>query len=442
MVYPMKRAVDEWLRKWVSEPDRGVLLVRGARQVGKTYTVRQLARSFDHFVEVNFEEEPPALQSFFDDSLNPAGLCEKLSAYYGTPIVPGKTLLFFDEIQVCPRALSALRFFREKAPDLHVVAAGSLLEFALAEIPSQGVGRIQSLFMYPMSFKEFLQALDEDALCSMIREANADRPLPDLFHRRLVDYVRTFQLLGGMPRVVQTYVDKRDLTACMEILDDLLVTFHDDFSKYRKRSPVARLQEVFDAVSFQAGGKFKYSNVDSLSSGPSLKDALEMLVRAGLAIKVPHTSARGLPLAAQVKASKFKVLPFDVGLCQRALTLDISSFLLTDNVELINKGSTAEVLTGLELVHNGSPRVRPAIYYWHREKRGSQAEVDYVVQTGNEILPIEVKSGSTGRMRSMHLFLAERHLKRGLRVSLENFSRYGSIETVPLYAVWSLCSGA
>jgi predicted AAA+ superfamily ATPase len=241
-----------------------------------------------------------------------------------------------------------------------------------------------------------------------------------------------------MPRVVASYVEKHDLSECMGLLDDLLVTLRDDFAKYKKRAPVSRLAEVHNAVFLRAGQKFMYSKIDSSASPPSLKAALEMLVKAGLAIKVHHTSARGTPLGAQAKPSKFKVLPSDVGLCQRAVGLDLSGLLVANVAELVNRGPVAEVLVGHELIRCASPRVRPEVYYWHREARGSQAEVDYVIQAGTEVLPIEVKAGTSGRMRSMHMFLTERGLKRGIRASLENFSRYGSIETVPLYALWCL----
>lgn len=240
------------------------------------------------------------------------------------------------------------------------------------------------------------------------------------------------------PRVVQTYITQRDLNECMGILDDLLVTLRDDFAKYKNSSPVMRLAEVHESVFFQTGRKFMYSKIDSASSAKPLKASLDLLVRAGLAIKVHHSSSRGLPLAAQAKSSKFKVLPSDIGLCQRALGLDLPTFLTMDDVELVNRGSIAEVFVGLELVSNDSPRTRSMLHYWHREARSSQAEVDYVIQRDSQVVPIEVKSGSTGKMRSMHLFLKERDLPTGIRVSTENFSRYDKIETVPMYAVWTL----
>lgn len=428
----MKRRVNQWLFKWRDKKDRDVLLVRGARQVGKTYSVRELGKSYENYLEVNFEENRE-IHTFFEGNLTPSPICEKLSAYYGVSIMPGKTLLFFDEIQACPNALSSLRFFREQTPDLHVVASGSLLEFAIEEMPSQGVGRISPLFMYPMSFPEFLEALGEQSLLTIIKEASADNPIDTPFHRKLVDLLRIFQLVGGMPKVVQAYVNKRDLNECMELLDSLLVMLRDDFAKYKKRAPVSRLVDVHNSIFSQAGSKFMYSRIENNSTTAPLKASMEMLLKAGLGCKVLHSSARGLPLSSQSKSSKFKILPSDTGLMQRAMGLDMSKFLVAGAPDIINKGSLAEVFAGLELIKNASPIINPALHYWHRESRGSSAEIDYVIQRDNEILPIEVKAGSAGKMRSMHMFLEERGLRRGIRMSLENFSTYGKIESVPLY---------
>lgn len=431
----MKRRIDQWLFKWRDKGDRDVLLVRGARQVGKTYSIRALGKSFKNYLEVNFEENRE-VTSFFEGNLTPSPICEKLSAYYGVSVIPGKTLLFFDEIQACPNALSSLRFFREQMPDLHVVASGSLLEFAIEEMSSQGVGRISSLFMYPMSFPEFLEALDEDPLLEILKEASPENPIDTPFHRKLIDLFRTFQLIGGMPRVVQTYISRHNLNECMELLDSLLVMLRDDFAKYKKRAPVSRLVDVHNSIFSQAGSKFMYSRVESNCTTAPLKASMEMLLKAGLAIKVLHSSARGLPLSSQSKSSKFKILPSDTGLMQRAMGLDMSKFLVAEAPDIVNKGSLAEVFAGLELIKNASPVINPLLHYWHRESRGSSAELDYVIQHDNEIVPIEIKAGSAGKMRSMHMFLEERNLQRGIRMSLENFSTYGKIESVPIYSAF------
>ncbi|NOY74821.1 MAG: AAA family ATPase, partial [Kiritimatiellaeota bacterium] len=243
----MKRDIDKILMEWKNGDRRKPLLIRGARQVGKTYSVRELAKTFDIFLEVNFEEDSN-VRRLFDVSLSPDVLCENLSAYYNKEIIPGKTLLFFDEIQSCPQAISSLRFFYEKLSDLHLIATGSLLEFALEQIPSMGVGRITSVFMYPMSFVEFLTPLGEDLLLEKIKNGNPDNPLTDALHHKAVRLFKIFQLIGGLPEVVDSYCNNRNINLCLEILDDLIITFMDDFAKYKDRVSVARLNEVFNSI--------------------------------------------------------------------------------------------------------------------------------------------------------------------------------------------------
>ncbi len=433
----MERLIDAELIRWKEEIKRKVLLVRGARQVGKTYSIRKLGERFESFVEVNFEEHPP-IQAFFDGSLNPHEICEKLSIYFGMNIVPGETLLFFDEIQACPNALRALRFFYEKMRDLHVVAAGSLLEFTISEIPSFGVGRIRTLFMYPMTFYEYLTASGEDKLAKLVMVSSPDNPVDPVIHERILEKLKILQITGGMPEVVETYIREKNFNSCQRVIDEIITTLFDDFAKYKKRSPVLRLQEVFTSTVHQAGNKFKYANISSSGSHQGYKNALELLVKAGLVYKIHHTAARGLPLAAQIDNKKFKVLIFDSGIYQRILGLDLSEHILEAFSKLINKGDLSEIFTGLELIAAHSPYSRPALFYWHREARASNAEVDYVISRNTRIFPLEVKAGTRGQMQSLHLFLKERGFDRGLRVSHENFANYDKIITVPLYAVGNI----
>jgi predicted AAA+ superfamily ATPase len=433
----MKRAIDQTLDSWKQDPQHPVLMVRGARQVGKTYSIRNLGRSFEYLLEVNFEEKDE-VKTFFDGSRSPQDIIEKLSAYYGVPVVPGKTLVFFDEIQACPNCLRSLRFFYEKIPSLHVVAAGSLLEFALEQIPSFGVGRISSVFMYPLSFNEFLQAIGMEGLSAIICKASVVSPVDPVLHKKTLEHLRTYLAIGGMPAVVESYAMTHDLRKCMQLLDRLLSGFKDDFSKYRHRSPVQRLVEVFESVALQSGGKFKYSTVNPDLSHYELKLAFELLEKAGLLYRVWHTDARGIPIGAQTNPRRFKALPFDIGIFQRIMNLDLPAYIVQSEAELVNKGAVAEIFVGLEIIAASAPDLHPKLYYWHREARSSNAEVDYVIQQGNIIVPVEVKSGVRGAMQSMHLFLAERKLQRGVRLSHENYSRYGAIETAPLYTAGNL----
>ncbi len=432
----MKRQIDEHLLKWKEEKGRKVLLLRGARQVGKTYSVRKLGKTFKNFLEVNFEEQPE-VHSFFQQTLNPKEITEKLSIYFETSIQPGKTLIFFDEIQSCPNALRSLRYFYEKFPQLHVIAAGSLLEFALEAIPSFGVGRISPLFMYPMNFSEFLHADDGKRLNALIDDSGWNKPLDPVFHKRILEKLKIFQLLGGMPEVVKTYIETRDFIRSQRVLDNLITVMTDDFTKYKKRMPLIRLQEVFQSVIYQVGHKFKYSHAGQ-GKIDTYKNALDLLLKAGLAFKINHSSAQGVPLGAQINPKRFKVVFFDCGIYQRMLGLEISEYLASDFKTIINKGPFTELYVGLELIAAQPAHLRPQLFYWQRESKSSNAEVDYVISNGEKVIPIEVKSGTTGQMQSLHLFLKERKLDLGIRISHENFTAYDSIRTVPLYAVKNL----
>ena len=415
----LKRSIALDLLKWKASDRRKALLLRGARQVGKTWSVRELGKSYKFYCEINFEEDD-RVKSIFEGPLTPTILIEKISIYCKTTIVPHDSLVFFDEIQACPRAIRSLRFFQEKNPDIHIIAAGSLLEFAISEIPSFGVGRLQSLFMYPMSFKEFLETMESEAFVNFIQKAEPHLPIePSIFEVALEHY-RKFLILGGFPEVVHCYSQDRDIKSCMEILDELILGFRDDFAKYKKRIPQIRIDETFSSTSQQAGAKFIYSKVNPNLPIHQTKDALELLVMSGLVHKVYHSSAQGIPLLAQVDEKKFKVIPCDVGLYQRMLKTDISELITDSNIELINKGALAEVAVGNEILAYSSPKNKNTLFYWHREQRGSNAEIDYLLEDHGAIIPVEVKAGGKGKMKSMKIFLDSHPSIVGVRVSLEN----------------------
>ncbi len=429
----MKRKVFSELKSWVDQKKRKPLLLRGARQVGKTYAVRELGSMFENFVEINFEENEET-KIFFDSSLTPQHIVEQIAQYKGESIVPSKTLLFLDEIQACTNAIRALRFFYEKMPELHVIAAGSLLEFALSEIPSFGVGRISSIFMYPVSFFEFLDATENKLLREAIQNAGFKNPLSLPLHNKAMKLLRTYLTLGGLPEVIDNYLSTGDAISSQKVIDELILTFRDDFAKYKTKIATEKIDATFNSTAFQAGSKFVYNSVgDESSSGYST--ALDLLCKAGLAIKIYHSSSRGTPLKAQIKPRKFKVLTFDTGIYQRLLGLDIPSFILSENFELVNKGALAEIYVGLMLLQTLPSHTKPDSFYWHREKKGSNAEVDYVIEKNGNIFPIEVKASSRGGMQSMQIFLQERGLETGIRVAGEPFSEYQNIKVVPLYAV-------
>ncbi|MDR3338270.1 MAG: AAA family ATPase [Treponema sp.] len=429
-----KRNIDRVLLSWAQGKARKPLLLRGARQTGKTSAVRELARHFRHYVEINFDDDAEA-GVFFGQNLHPGELCSRLSLYVHTPIVPGETLLFFDEIQNCIPAMKELRYFYEKYPEQHLVAAGSLLEFALEEIPSFGVGRLHSVYMYPFSFYEFLGALGEEDSAEACRKAAPENPLPEPVHKQLLDRLKVFFLIGGMPESVAHYVQTGDLLRSQETIEDLLSAFRDDFAKYRSRIPALLLNEVFESVMHQAVGKFIYERAAPETGNARVKQALELLIMAGLAHPVTHSAANGIPLGAETNPKYRRVIPCDTGIFLHVLGINTAEILLAKDFKTVNRGVLAEIFTGLELLKNSSTHAQRQLYCWRREKRQSSAQIDYLVQRGEEILPIEVKSGTQGGMKSLNMFMKEKNIRRGIRTSLENFAREDAFDIYPLYAV-------
>ena len=430
----IQRKIDDVLLTWQRSSSRKPLLIRGARQVGKSTAVRNLSKQFDYFIEINFDEQPE-YQNLFANTSDIGDLIEQLAIITQTEIIEGRTLVFLDEIQASLPAISKLRYFYEKKPNLHVIAAGSLLEFALSELPSFGVGRVRSLFMYPFSFIEFLGALNEKPLASMIQQSNSERPINPIFHEKLKSYFKKFLIIGGMPQAVQTYVAKGDLLEVQRILDDLIIAIQADFVKYKRQIPPTNIKSVFESIVKQVGTKFKYSNELTSLTNPMIKQVIDLLEMAGLVYRVTHSSSNGIPLGAEANPKKIKLLIFDTGIYQRILGLDVASLLLKDDIEVINKGNIAELFVGLELLKSNDAYEKTALYYWHREAKNSQAEVDYVIQNQDFILPVEVKAGTKGAMQSMHLFMDEKKSRYGLRLSLENFTEYEKVKVLPLYAV-------
>lgn len=432
-----KRKIDHELESWAFANERKPLLLRGARQVGKTSAVRHLGEKFKHFVQVDFNERHD-VHYLFEGTYSPQEICQMLSVLLRTPIVAGETLLFFDEIQACPPAINRLRYFFEKFPELHLIAAGSLLEFALETLPSYGVGRVRSIFMYPFSFEEYLWATGNEALATMINASSPDKTLPQPIHEQALRLLRVFLVIGGMPAVVARYCEDGNLLECQNILSELVLSFRDDFAKYRNKVPLSRIDATFRSIAEQGLGKFVYNRVDTDASTSQIKTAVETLILAGLVYPVTHSSANGIPLGAEINEKYRRMILLDTGLLQRILNLDISDILSSNDIQVVNRGAIAETFIGTELVKSASCYSPYPLYCWHREKAGSNAEVDYVVQLGARILPVEVKSGSKGSMQSMRLFMEAKGIAMGIRTSLENFSSYEDILVYPLYAIGNI----
>jgi predicted AAA+ superfamily ATPase len=389
--------------------------------------VRNLAHKFANFVEINFEKQPE-IKTLFTDNLDVKRIVSQLAIVCGKSIEAGKTLLFLDEIQMCRNAIMSLRFFKEDFPELHVIAAGSLLEFALEELPTFGVGRIHSMFMYPMNFDEFLEANGEEQLLQARNEVSIKEPMPQILHDKLVQLMRTYMLVGGMPEVVSKWVETHDFMRCQEIQDDIIISYEDDFPKYRKRVDPTLLRKTMRSVAVQATKKFVYSQVGADYTSKNVKSALEMLTLAGIVIPVVRTGANGLPLGSEADTQYQKMMMLDSGLMLRLLDMTLgdvqqitSDIMTASAADLVNKGPLAEMVVGLELLRYKTSNMRHELYYWLRQERNSMAEIDYVTTKGMNIMPIEVKAGTQGGMKSLWLFMREKKLKKAVRCSLENF---------------------
>lgn len=453
----LERNIDTDLLKWKESSRHKPLLVRGARQVGKSWAIRHLGETFRHYLEVNLEEEKD-LCRLFEEISDVKELSQRLGAVHNVPIVPGETLLFIDEIQNCPAALKSLWFFKEKYPELHVVAAGSLLEFALNEMPSYGVGRVRSMFMYPMSFKEFLLARGKDMWIEEIESADWTNPLEEGLHSRIVSEFRSFLMVGGMPASVAAWVETRDYSACQDEQNDIQQSYYDDFAKYAKKVDPQLLRNTLAAVVRQSGKKFVYSRVDGGYKAEEVKEALTLLRDAGIIIPVQMTAANGLPLGAQVNPKFTRYDYLDTGLLLRVLAMtydddkELTRLILAgEDPDLVNKGIVAELTAGLELLKSSNPQSKYDLFYWESLERNATSEVEYVIAKNARCLPIEVKAGTSGKMKSLRLFMNKKDLTVGIRSSLENFGLLEvsdsdvnglpikrNICILPLYAVWRL----
>lgn len=430
----MKRIIDHFLLQWKQDRLRKSLLLRGARQVGKTYAVRKLGKTYSDFVEINFELQTDA-HGIFEKNLDPDRILRELSLIVRKPITPGKTLLFLDEIQMVPKAITALRYFYENMPELHVIAAGSLLDFAIEQtgIP---VGRVQSLYMHPVSFIEYLVAAGEKLIVDEIMNHTINQEMSTVVHERILALLGEYLALGGMPHSVHEWVEKKNALDCEKMHRTLLNTYRQDFGKYAKKLQVKYVELIFDQVPLQLGRKFKFSQVDGDYRKRELAPALDLLVTAGIAHKVFYTAGQGLPLGAQAAIQDYRVIMLDVGLTQSALGLDLAGWFLNPSQEFINKGALVEAFVGQEMLAYDQPHSKNALYYWHKESIAQQAEIDYLQQIKEEIIPIEVKAGLGRTLKSLHYFL-EKHPKStyGIRFSAQNYSIHKGVHSYPLYAI-------
>lgn len=414
-----RMALTYLTKEWLPSVERKPLIIRGARQVGKTWLIRQLARqSGKTLIEINFEKSPQAASLFASN--DPPQILMNLSTFLNKKIEISECLLFLDEIQASPEILAKLRWFYEESPQLPVVSAGSLLEFVFEDHTfSIPVGRISYLHLEPLSFEEFLLARDQGLLYEYLQnfQFKDNSEIPKALHEQCLSLFKEYILIGGMPAVVSSWIKEQSIPRVHQIQNDLLATYRDDFAKYGGRISLDKLDEIMMSVPKRLGQKYVYSKVNPSINGQTVKQVLSLFNKARICHRVSGCSANGVPLLSETKEKYFKEVFLDTGLCSTALGLNYAQIQSMDELNVINNGAIAEQAVG-QLLRTIFPfYVEPTLYYWQRDAEGSNAEIDYVIQHGEQIIPIEVKAGGTGSLKSLHLFMELKKKNLAIRIN-------------------------
>lgn len=412
----MQRSCMSLLNKWIGSARRKPLVIRGARQVGKTWIVRQFAKEQNKkLLEINFEKQKDYASYF--SSNDPKKILLNLESAFSITIDPQKSILFLDEIQAVPEIFAKLRWFAEDMPELPVIAAGSLLEFMLGDHSfSMPVGRIAYLHLEPLTFEEFLLASNRQKLVDFLKSYHMGDEIPAAMHTLFLSLFKEYIFVGGMPDAVQNWIEQRSLQELGDVQRHLIDSYKDDFNKYKTRIDIQRLLDVLQAVPRLLAHKFVYKEVNPLAAPASLKHALDLLCLARVCTRVQRCSANGIPLGSQIQERYFKAIFIDVGLCSIMLGLSFNKLDITKEINLINSGGIAEQVVGQMLRALDPFFIKADLYYWAREK-GGDAEVDYVMQHGTEVIPIEVKAGKTGKLKSLHVFMGLKKYKKAVRIN-------------------------
>ena len=416
----LKRQAEDRLVTWFNSSRRKPLVLRGARQVGKSTLIESFSRkSGMNLLTVNCEKNRQ-LDSVFE-TLDVVRILNEVEATANKGAINSQSLLFLDEIQATPNALPALRYLYEERSDLAVIAAGSLLEFALSEHQfSMPVGRIQYLHMGPLSFREFVQAVEPERI-AYLDELNPDSSMPEAAHRSLCALQRNYLFTGGMPEAVAVYQATGSLSEVRNVHKEIVETYVDDFAKYARNKDLALLQRIFSSIPRLLGQKIKYVNLVDGERAAHVRALIELLIKAQVVLPIWHSHCSGIPLGANIDASVFKLAFLDVGLANHLCGVDWQYLANSENLRLVNEGGIAEQHVAQQLAWLGDGK--PELTYWHNESRSSNAEVDFTHAFGMDIYPIEVKAGKSGSLKSLQQFMLKKGSGRAIRFDLNQASR-------------------
>lgn len=438
----MRRLAEDDLKIWFNKANRMPLILRGARQVGKSTLVRLFCESQKlELLEINLEKE--RLKSAETTSLSIQNILDEIQ-FKAKKKITKSSLIFLDEIQEQPKLLAALRYFYEERPEVAVIAAGSLLEIALkTENFSFPVGRIEFYHLSPMSFTEFLWATSNDFLSEKLDQLEFSPALHEQAKKELVKYY----YIGGMPKAVKTYIEEKSLIPVREIQEQILQTYLADFPKYNARIQSDRVNRVFHAIALQLGKKIIYQKIDPSSQAKDIRRIIELLIDARVLINCVHTSGNSVPMVGESDSSIYKLYYLDIGLLNCLMRLDLEAIDQEMNNNINSKGVLAEQFVAQHLAYIYGHSAPPELFYWLRDKGSQKGEIDFLIQYKQEIVPIEVKSVKSGHLKSLFYFLKEKNKKMGIKVSLEEYHLEkiqhkienqiikGELINLPLYAI-------
>lgn len=424
----MKRQIFANLQSWKHDNNRKPLILKGARQVGKTYILKVFAAAeYDNVAYLNFENSPQ-LHELFSGSLKPQDIINVLSIELSIEIKPGTTLLIFDEIQQCPAALNSLKYFNELANEYHICAAGSLLGITLAKYAGFPVGKVDFMNLYPLSFNEFLQAKGEDKLIQYTNDICLVEPLPTILHEKLLGFFKEYLYVGGMPAAILEYLASRDFNRVRTIQTNILEAYRLDFAKHAPANIIMKLNQVWSVIPSQLARenkKFIYSTIRKGARAQEFEVAINWLSEAGLIHKTYNTSTPKLPLSAYVNHDIFKLYVADIGLLGAMADLSAKAIIYGDTMFQEFQGALIENYVAQDLVRQGQ-----RIFYW---TSSGQAELDFVLQLSDAIYPLEVKSGISTKKKSLQTYINKYHPNLAVRVSPLNLKLDGLIMNCPLY---------
>lgn len=434
----MYREIINDLKRWMNKTNRKPLILTGVRQCGKTYIVKEFARNhFESCLYVNFESSE-GISGIFDYDFDVERIIKELENTFKTKIVPGKTLVFFDEIQECPRAITSLKYFCENRKELHLICAGSLLGVALKrEQISFPVGKVNRLQLYPMSFKEFVIANGREDMIEVFGEWPTDREIPKLYSVPMEKLLKEYYIVGGMPEAVKTWVQTQDIEEVEEVQNEILNDYADDFSKHAPVTDVPKIRWIWDSVPVQLAkenNKFVFSQVKEGKRSAELEDALQWLKDAGLIYQTELVEKPELPLSGFAEKTYFKVYMSDIGLLRTKSKVSAKTIMEETDGYVRYKGAFAENYVLTELVANGK-----APFFW---RSGNTAEVDFVFEHDGEIIPVEVKAADNAQAKSYKQFCQKYAPRLGFKLSRKNIAENMCVNTdtinIPLYLGWNM----